>query len=63
MEKLCIELTAFLDAYGLAQQSSDEVLCTLFATPPADRDELTWLQIGYLENFGKRWNIAQASEA
>lgn len=62
LSKLSDELNAFEEAYGLPHESADDVLCELFEDPPADRSELTLLQIEYLKNFIKRWDYAAAQQ-
>lgn len=54
------ELNAFLSAYGLPHQSADEVLHGLYTDE--DVTDLVELQIEYLTNFIKRWDLAESSD-
>jgi hypothetical protein len=60
LANLSDELNAFLSAYGLPQQSADEVLHGLYTDD--DVTDLVELQIEYLTNFIKRWDIAESSD-
>lgn len=60
MRNLSVELNAFCDAYRLPHESADELLLDIKGS--GDGDELEMLQLGYLENFIKRWDIAVHEE-
>jgi hypothetical protein len=54
LERLCDELRAFYDAYGLRQQSAADGLADIGGT-----GELAELQRAYLTNFIARWELAE----